>query len=262
MRILFLGDIVGRPGRKTVKTILPEIMAEKSPDFVLANAENLAGGKGINRKTVLEMMEAGIDAFTGGNHSFDNDGGFEIYEKGDLPVLRPLNFPEGTPGKGFSIITSKTGKKLLLISLQGRVFMPQQLSCPFRAVESLLKTVKPSDYDASLIDIHAETTGEKQAIRWHFDGQVSAIIGTHSHVPTLDAEVSKKGTAYQTDAGMNGSLDSCIGVKKEIIIHRLKNQMPMVQKLEDTGRMQFNATLMNLDDQGKATKIETIRKII
>lgn len=262
MKILFLGDIVGRSGRKVLKDLLPKIILDKKPDFVIANAENLAGGKGTDRKTIEEMMKVGVLAFTGGNHSFAISESLEIFEKGDVPVLRPANFPEGAPGKGWQILTGKNKKRLLLINLLGREFMPQHADCPFRTLESILASIPASDYDASFVDLHAEATSEKQALRWAFDGRVSAVIGTHTHVPTADADISALGTAFQADAGMNGSLDSCIGAKSELIIKKFVTQMPVKKELMHDGRMQLNAVLVEIDDGGKATKIEHIRKIV
>ena len=262
MKILFLGDIVGRPGRAVIKKILPGVIAQKKPDLVIANAENMAGGKGVNRKTVLEMMAAGIDCFTGGNHTFAIlPDALELFKKDDLPVLRPANFPPGTPGQGWRIITSKKGSRLLVISVLGRIFMPQHVDCPFRTVEHILQTVAKDSYDACLIDFHAEATSEKQALRWAFDGQVTAVIGTHTHIPTADAEISPAGTSFQADAGMNGSLDSCIGVDKDIIIRKLKTLMPVTHVLVDTGRMQFNGVFVEIDPRGKAKKIQHIRHV-
>jgi polar amino acid transport system substrate-binding protein len=262
MKIFFLGDIVGRSGRSVIKNHLPKIIEEFTPDLVIANAENLAGGKGTNRKTITEMMQAGIDAFTGGNHSFAIAEGHEIFERNDLPIVRPANFPEGTPGVGWKLITGKSQKRLLLINVLGRNFMAQHMDCPFRSIEAILAHVPREDYDASLIDVHAEATSEKQALRWAFDGRVSAVIGTHTHVPTADADVSDQGTAFQADSGMNGSLDSCIGVKKEIIIKKYLTQLPVTNELMHEGRMQMNGVLIEIDDMGRAMKIEHLRKVV
>lgn len=262
MKILFLGDIVGRPGRNLVKEVLPGVIKKKKPDLVLANAENLAGGKGINERTVKEMMDVGVDFFTGGNHIFKNPDGLSMLEEGGLPVIRPANFPDGTPGKGWDIIETKKGKHLLVINLLGQVFMNQFVDSPFRTLEAILSSVDPSQYDAALVDMHAEATSEKQALRWAFDGRVSAMIGTHTHVPTADAEISPAGTAFQADAGMNGSLDSCIGVEKEIIIKMFMTQMPVTHQLEKRGRMQFNAVVLDIGADAKAKKISHLREIL
>jgi len=261
MKILFLGDIFGRPGRKTVQQVLPEVISEHTPDIIIGNVENLAAGKGVNRKTLQEIASAGVEVFTGGNHSFENLAGNEVYEDETMPILRPANFPHGTPGKGWNIFEAKNGEKLLLISLLGRTFMPQHVDSPFQKVDEILSQVSVEDYDVSMIDFHAEATSEKQAMLWRYNGKVTAIVGTHTHIPTADAEVTSRGTAFQADAGMNGSLDSCIGLKSDLVIKKLMAQMPLKYEVEDSGRMQFNAVFIETKD-GKAIKIQHIRKII
>lgn len=261
MKILFLGDIVGRPGRKLVSKALPALKKKLKPDIVIANAENLAGGKGTNRKTVDEMRRAGVDFFTGGNHTFAIDQVLELFKDPIAPLVRPANFPPGTAGLGYKIITTKNKKRLLMINLLGRTFMAQHVDCPFRALDSILAEVPTSAYDASLIDIHAEATSEKQALRWYVDGKISAVIGTHTHVQTADADISPQGTAYLTDAGMNGSFDSCLGVQKELIIEKLRSQMPVSHELEEKGRMQVNGVLITVGANGKAKSIRLIREI-
>lgn len=262
MRILFLGDIVGRPGRKLVSQVLPKLIKQKKPDLVIANAENLAGGKGINKNTLAEMKATGIDYFTGGNHIFKNPEGLEILESEDVPLVIPANFAPEVPGKRWSIITSKKGKRLLLVSLLGQTFMPQQVSSPFRTIDHILEEVDSSQFDASLIDIHAEATSEKYALRWHLDGKVSAVVGTHTHVPTADTDISPNGTGFQADVGMNGSLDSCIGVKSKRVIKKLITQLPIGMDLEKRGRMQFNAVLIDIGAKGQTKKISHIREIL
>src|SRR3972149_1829774 len=232
MKILFLPDIVGKPGRKVTAEFLPKLIKEKSPDIVIANAENLAGGKGINRKTIREMMKLGVDAFTTGNHVFDNDEALEIFQEDELPVLRPANYPSEAPGREYLIVEARNGKELLLVSLLGNLFMPQTMTCPFKKIESILDDLDSTEYDASLVDFHAEATSEKQALLRAFDGQLSAVIGTHTHVQTSDADITALGTAFQADAGMIGSLDSCLGVRSEDVIRRFITQMPTSMKLE------------------------------
>lgn len=262
MKILFLGDIVGRPGRKVVEKILPEVLKKYKPDFVLANAENLAGGKGITAKTIKEMQKSGIDFFTGGNHIFKNPEGFEYLEKEDAPVVVPCNFYPEAPGKRWSIMTAKNGKRLLVVSVLGQTFMSQQVENPFSTLEEMIKCIPKDDYDVSLVDVHAEATSEKYALRWLLDGKISVMVGTHTHVPTADADISPLGTAFQADVGMNGSLDSCIGIKSKLIIKKLKTQLPVATDLEKKGRMQFNAVLINCNSKGIASSIKPIRKIL
>ncbi len=262
MKLLFLGDIIGRPGRKIVKQILPDLVKTKGIDFVIANGENMAGGIGINRKVMNELLSVGVHLFTGGNHSFENESGLELFSDPAAPVLRPGNLPEGTQGRGWTIRTSTTGKRLLVINLLGRVFMSQQVSCPFRTADRILQSVDRSSYDACFIDFHAEATGEKQALRWYLDGRVSALVGSHTHVQTNDADISPSATAFMADAGMSGSLDSCLGVEKELVIKKSLTQLPVTYKVERYGRMQFNAVLIEIDDEGKAKTIEALREIL
>lgn len=261
MRILFLGDIFGRPGRKTVARVLPGVISVEKPDIVLGNVENLAGGKGVNRKTLSEIMSAGVEVFTGGNHSFENIVGNEIYDDASFPLLRPANFPSGTPGKGWGIFTARNGQRLLVISLLGRTFMPQHVDSPFQLLDEIFATIDPSEYDASFIDFHAEATSEKQAILWYLNGKVSAVVGTHTHIPTADADITPAGTAFQADAGMNGSLDSCIGLRHTSVIQKLRTQMPLKYEVEDQGRMQFNAVVIDIENH-KAVGIRHIRKVL
>ncbi|MGE3278391.1 MAG: YmdB family metallophosphoesterase [Candidatus Altimarinota bacterium] len=261
MKILFIGDIFARPGRKLLQKILPEVIAEHQPDIVIGNVENLAGGKGVNRRSLQEIASSGVDVFTGGNHSFDNLDGNEVYQDSSFPLLRPANFPRGTPGRGWGIFTAKNGERLLLISLLGRTFMPQHADSPFHCVEDVLAQVPEDEYDVSMIDFHAEATSEKHALLWKYNGRITAIVGTHTHVPTADADITPAGTAFQSDAGMNGSLDSCIGIKSDLVIKKLMDQMPLKYEVETTGRMQFNGVL--IETQGRnATKIQHLRKVI
>ncbi len=262
MKLLFLGDIVGRPGRKTVEKYLPNIIKEKKPDWVIANAENIAGGKGFTASTVKEMMKLGVDAFTGGNHIFSNPEGFDLLEKRQFPLAVPANFPEAAPGDRSLIVTSpRTGKRLLLVSLLGQTFMKQMVHSPFETADSMLDHYTEDDYDVSFFDFHAEATSEKYALKAYLDGRVSGLVGTHTHIPTSDIDITAKGTAYQTDTGMNGSLDSCIGVKNKFILKKIMTQLSVSHELEKRGRMQFNAVFVTFDKSGTAKKISAIRKV-
>lgn len=262
MKILFLGDIVGRPGRKLVTKVLPSLKKKLKPDIVIANAENLAGGKGTNRKTIDEMRSAGVDFFTGGNHTFAIDQVLELLKDPRSPLVRPANFPPETPGRGFAIVTTKNKKRLLVVNLLGRTFMTHHVDCPFRTLDAIFQQVPRESYDASLVDIHAEATSEKQALRWYVDGKISLVVGTHTHVQTADADISPHGTAYLTDAGMNGSFDSCLGVQKELIIEKLRSQMPISHELEEKGRMQINGVLVTVAADGKAKSIRLVREVL
>ncbi len=252
MKILFIGDIFGRPGRDLVKKLLPSIREKYAPDLILANAENLNHGNGFNFSGIQKMRGAGIDFFTSGNHVWDNSDGVSHLNEVDFPVLRPANFPDpDTPGRGYQIIEDKTGNKILLINLLGRVFMGKNFECPFRTADRILEENKNENLSAVFVDFHAETTSEKQAFGFYLDGRVSAVVGTHTHVATLDARVLENDTAYITDVGMTGSFDSVIGAKKELIIKSFLTQLSAKIEPETNGKMVFSAVLVEVDGKTK-----------
>ncbi len=221
LRILFIGDVVGRQGRKIVAELLPKLKSEFEIDFTIANCENAAGGFGVTMKIIEELKEAGVDVMTSGNHIWDRH---EIISYLDsIPIiLRPLNYPEGVPGRGRGIYEVRDGIKVCVVNLMGRVFM-RAIDCPFKAVDDLLKHVGPM---ITIVDMHAEATSEKIAMGWYLDGRVTAVIGSHTHVQTADERVLPGGTAYITDAGMTGAVDSVIGIEKEAIIKRFLTGIP------------------------------------
>jgi metallophosphoesterase (TIGR00282 family) len=221
LNILFIGDIIGRPGRRAVTELLPGIKGEYGIGFTVANCENSAGGFGVTEKIVGELTELGIDALTSGNHIWDRR---DVAEELDsfTNVLRPFNYPPGLPGRGYGVFEAAGGMRVAVINLQGRVFM-RPIDCPFRAADELLKTV---DEKIVLVDMHAEATSEKVAMGWHLDGRVSAVIGTHTHVQTSDERVLPGGTGYITDVGMTGPHDSVIGIDKQAIIKRFLTEVP------------------------------------
>ncbi len=223
MKIFFIGDIIGSPGRKAVSAILPELKNKEKIDFVLANGENAAGGLGLTLKVVEELFSFGIDVITSGNHIWDKKDIFPIIAKDDR-ILRPANYPQGVIGSGSTVI-SMQGKRLGVINLSGRVFM-KDLDCPFKASLREIESLKDKT-PTMIVDMHAEATSEKIAMGWYLDGKVSAVIGTHTHVQTADERILPQGTAYITDIGMTGSFDSVIGVKKEIILERFLTQVPV-----------------------------------
>ncbi|MBU1261437.1 TIGR00282 family metallophosphoesterase [bacterium] len=216
-RVLFIGDVIGKKGRRLVSAILPDLRKEKKIDLVIANGENTAGGFGINKKTADELLSGGVDIITGGNHIFSKKEVYEIIE--EYPIIRPANYPPAVPGRGYII---KNG--LCVISLCGRVFM-EPLDCPFRAADSIINEVSEKT-KIIIIDIHAEATSEKVAMGWYLDGRVSAVIGTHTHIQTADARLLPKSTAYITDVGMVGARDSVIGMKKATILKKFLTQIP------------------------------------
>jgi len=259
LKILFIGDIVGKLGRKTVAKLLPQFKKELKPDLVIANAENLAHGKGITEATLKEMMEVGVDWFTNGDHAFDS--GTELYNRA-LPILRPANYPPGVAGKGWTII-EKDKFKILLINLLGRVFMKQNFDCPFRKLDEILTNFTNKNLSAIIVDIHADATSEKIALAHHTDGRVTACLGTHTHVMTADYQITKKGMAYITDLGMAGYAEGVIGSAKESIIKTYLEQIKYPAVLPETGRVIFNAILITIDPETKkAISIKPIMKFI
>lgn len=250
-RLLFLGDVVGSTGRKAIKENLPRLIGEFRPDVILANGENIAAGKGITRDLAKELFGMGVHLITMGNHTWDKKEVFDFIDE-ERRIIRPANFPENNPGRGFAELKIK-GETLTVINLQGRVFLPA-IDCPFQIVDKILKNVNTKFV---IVDFHAEATSEKIAMGWHLDGKVSAVIGTHTHVQTNDARILPAGTAYITDVGMNGSRDGVLGIDKEAVLHKFKTQLPVKFNV-DEGKYQVNAVCIDFDNKGKATKIQTL----
>ena len=267
LKILFIGDIFGRPGRNIVRKHLKSLLAEHAIDLAIANGENSAAGFGITGALAEEIFDLGIDVITTGNHIWDKREILEYFEMADgnphspaRRVLRPGNFPPKMPGWGVYEGTTRAGIPYAVMNLQGRVFMTSN-DDPFRKADELLQKISAK---VILLDFHAETTSEKVAMGWYLDGRVSAVLGTHTHIPTADERVLPKGTAYQTDVGMTGPYDSVIGVKKELIIEKFLNNMPIrfepaegdvrlcgvvIDCDEATGRARSIQRLMISDDQ-------------
>ena len=217
IRILFIGDIIGRSGRKAVQKELPGLLAERKPDVIVANCENLAHGFGITSDTIEEMTTAGIQCFTSGNHIFDKKEARTLLE--DRPyILRPMNYPPEVPGNGSLTIPLPGGRSVTVVSMLGRAFMPP-VDCPFRTMDRFLEAM---DTDIVLVDFHGEATAEKAAFSYEFDGKVTAVIGTDTHVQTADERTLPHGTVFLTDAGMTGAMDSVIGVEKDTAIRRMR----------------------------------------
>lgn len=257
IKILFFGDVVGKIGRKTLARVIPQLKKEFEADFVIANADNLAHGNGITKATVQEGLEAGVNLFTSGDHIWQKKEGLDIIAQTDSPVLRPANYPEQTPGRGEKLAEVGT-KKLLVINLQGRVFFNENTDCPFRIFDQIYERYQ-NQANGIIIDLHAEATSEKVAFGHYVDGRVSAVIGTHTHIPTADARILPKGTAYLTDVGMVGPQNTVLGVNKEIIIKRFLTQMPITHEIPEEGVVVVNAVLVAIDPKTKkANKIEQI----
>ncbi|MCL0081178.1 TIGR00282 family metallophosphoesterase, partial [Peptococcaceae bacterium] len=252
MRILMIGDIVGRNGCRAVKECLPDLKLDFALDFVVANGENAAGGKGITKTIAKELFAYGVDMFTMGNHVWHKKELFDYIGR-EKRIIRPANFPPGNPGSGYNIYVANNGMKVAVINLIGRVFMAAA-DCPFRKADQLLEEIGNKS-DLILVDFHAEATSEKVAMGWHLDGLVTAVIGTHTHTQTADERILPKGTAYITDMGMTGPRDSVIGVKTEIALRKFITGLPQRFQVADTS-YQFNAVLINIDeDTGQATEI-------
>ncbi|MEE8384900.1 MAG: TIGR00282 family metallophosphoesterase [Dehalococcoidia bacterium] len=251
MNILVVGDIVGKAGRKALAYLLPEIKQNHSVNLVIANGENAASGKGLTPNTADELFAAGVEIITSGNHIWQFREVYPLLDS-EAPILRPLNYPPGVPGRGFL-----THDGVAVINVQGRTFMRDTLDCPFRATDQALTELK--DYRVIIIDVHAETTSEKAALAWYLDGRVSAVIGSHTHIPTADARVLPRGTAFVTDVGMVGPRDSILGVETGPVIDAFLSQLPTRFNPVDQGPVVFNSVLVQVDEQsGRATAIKRI----
>jgi metallophosphoesterase (TIGR00282 family) len=251
MQILAIGDIIGKPGRQTVQKLLPGLRKQYDLDMVIANGENAAGGFGLTLATANELLDAGVDIITSGNHIWDQKD-IIPYLDGELPILRPLNYPSGVPGRGVL-----TRDNVAVVSLIGRTFMGGY-DCPFKAMDQLLAGFR-HNYSIIIVDFHAEATSEKVAMGRYLDGRVSAVVGTHTHVGTIDARVLPKGTAHITDIGMTGPLDSIIGDDVQSVLNRFLTAMPHRLSVGTGTANIFNAVLINVDDKsGQAASIERI----
>lgn len=257
MKILFIGDIVGSPGRAAIKQLLPKLKKEHGLDFVVANAENAAGGSGITSKVAEELFSSGVDVLTSGDHIWKKSDIFELIKEEER-ILRPLNFPSGSSGRGFSVFKTKEGRKIGVACVNGRVFM-DALDCPFRAtLEAVEKMGK--DTKVIIVDIHAEATSEKVALGWYLDGKASAVLGTHTHIQTADERILPGGTAYLTDAGMTGPYDSVIGRKVEDVLERFITAIPVRFEVAE-GNIQLHGAVLDIDEKtGKANSIIRVQE--
>lgn len=257
MKILFIGDIVGRPGREATKLILPKLVKKEKIDFVIANGENLAHGKGMTEKIYLEMREAGIDCFTSGNHIWAKKEFVPLLDDKNIKVLRPANYPPDAPGRGYEIFEIGTSK-LVVINLMGRVFFPVDLDCPFRKLDEILKEIGEMP---TIVDFHAEATSEKRAFGFYAQNKVSAVFGTHTHISSADEEIMGGKMAYISDVGMVGVHDSVLGVEKELIIQKFLDQILTRHELAE-GEVEFNAVILEIDRRGTAKRIKRTREFV
>jgi metallophosphoesterase (TIGR00282 family) len=255
MRVLFVGDIVGAPGREIVRERLPDLVSNKQIDLVIANGENSAAGFGITPRIAEELFSYGIEVLTGGNHSWDKKEILEFMPH-EPRLLRPANLPEGSPGNGMYMGTARNGAKYAVINVQGRVFLAAS-DDPFRKTDELL-TKLPADVSFVLVDMHAETTSEKIAFGWYVDGRVTAAVGTHTHVMTADERVLPAGTAYITDVGMTGPHDGVIGMDRVGIVKKFLDGMPARFEVAQ-GNVQMNCVLIETDDAGVRNQVGRLR---
>lgn len=258
MKVLFIGDIFGEPGRRAVARAVPKLVAQRQIDIVIGNGENAAGGFGITPELAEELFDLGLAVITTGNHAWDKKEILDYFPR-EPRLLRPANYPSGVPGQGSVVVESAGGEQLGVLQLMGRAYMPT-LDCPFQVAKRELAALKKRT-TAVIVDMHAEATSEKMAMGHYLDGEVVAVVGTHTHVQTADDQILPKGTAYLTDIGMTGPLHSVIGVKKELAIEKFLTGMPRRFEVA-SGPSVFCVVLLELDASlGKALSIERIRII-
>ena len=268
LKILFFGDITGEPGRKAVKKVLPQLISDHQPDLILANVENLAHGKGVTIKTLEELIRAGVNGFTGGNHIFSKrDIGDEALVKHSNILVRPANIPDTYAGSSAVLIETKKGR-VLIGNFMGQVFMEKQfhdpIESPFEKIIDWLNRNQQGQLAATIIDFHAEATSEKIAFGHFLDGKVSAVLGTHTHVPTADSKVLAGGTAYITDVGMCGAADSVLGVKKELSLERFLTKNHVAFDIpEDALKAEVSYVMITVDEAtAKATEIKAVHTVV
>ncbi|MFA6423616.1 MAG: TIGR00282 family metallophosphoesterase [Patescibacteria group bacterium] len=258
MNILFIGDIVGRPSRTIIKKHLSEIKSEFDIDFTIANGENLASGKGMTELTYKEMIDAGIDYFTSGNHIWAKKEFVEMLNLKNLKVVRPANYPDNVPGKGYEVVRTPKGK-IAIINLIGRVFFANSFESPFKIADEILKKI--DNVDAIIVDFHAEATSEKVSLGYYLDGKVTAVVGTHTHIQTADERILPKGTAYITDAGMVGPLNSSLGADLHAFTQGFLYQTPVKYAVSDDKEVVFNGVVIETGENKLAQKIERISRV-
>lgn len=255
-RILFLGDIFGRPGRQMIRDFLPGLVGREEIDLAIGNGENASGGLGLNPDEANELLDLGLAALTGGNHTFR----YKALEKmldNEPRLVRPANFPDPCPGRGWTMLETPGGVKVGLGNLMGRVFINMNLDCPFQAADRMLLEMKAAGADISVIDIHAEATSEKKALAWHLDGRAGALLGTHTHVPTADAQIMPGGLAYMTDVGMCGPHQSIIGMSRDSVLPNFLTGRP--SRFEPAAKgARLNGIIIDFDPSGRALAVKPV----
>lgn len=259
LRFLILGDVFGRPGREAVARALPQLKQDYRPDLVIANAENISHGNGVSVKTIQELVEAGVDVFTSGNHIYDKPEVAAVFEDPAYKLIRPLNFPAGSPGPG-SIEVTLGEAKVLVLNLIGTVFAKASYDNPFVVADSFLATIDRARYATIIVDMHADASSEKVAMGYHLDGRVSVVFGTHTHVPTADGRILVGGTAYRSDVGMTGARNGVIGMDREAIVEQFLGKRSSRGDVADDTDVQFNAWLVDIDPcTAQAVRQQTIQ---
>ncbi len=258
MRILFLGDVVGKPGRQAIRALLPGLIHREQLALVIANCENVAGGMGVDLQGARELLDAGVDVLTSGNHVWRKKEIVDFVEN-DRRIVRPANFPPSVPGRGWTVHETADGTAVAVVNLIGRVFM-DSVDCPFRTAEALLPEVR-ARARVVVVDMHGEATSEKAAMGWFLNGKVSAVLGSHTHVQTADDRVLPGGTAYITDVGMCGPTESVIGVKKELVIQRFIDRMPVKFEVA-RGPVVVQGAVVDIDPaSGRAESIRRLQQV-
>jgi len=256
MRILFIGDIVGKAGRQAIDGVLEKVIADHKIEFTIANGENAAGGMGITPSIAIEILDQGVDVLTSGNHIWAKKEIVPFLDE-ELRILRPANYPPGVPGRGSGVFQSANGEKVGILNLEGRVFM-KHLDCPFRTGEKQVELLR-KEVNIIFVDFHAEATSEKMAMGWFLNGKVSAVLGTHTHVQTSDERILDGGTAYISDVGMTGPMNSVIGIRKEIALERLLTQIPWKFDVAKEA-IQLQGVVIDVDSKtGRSEKIQRIK---
>lgn len=257
MRLLILGDVIGRPGRRAIRELVPSLVRDEKIDLTIANAENASGGLGVDPKSAEELFSAGVHVLTSGNHIWKKREIYPYLERHPC-LLRPANYPEGTPGRGWVQWRDDAGLGVLVVNVQGRVFMPGYIDDPFRCVDAILKE-RAAHFPVVIVDMHAEATSEKNAMGWFLDGRASVVYGTHTHVQTADERILPKGTAYITDVGMCGPVDSVIGIERAAVIEGFLSQLP--QRFDVArGRVLLQGIVLDVDEKtGRAREIRRLQ---
>jgi metallophosphoesterase (TIGR00282 family) len=256
MRILFIGDIVGKAGRNAIREVLQKVVTDYGIEFTIANGENAAGGMGITPPIALEILDEGVDVLTSGNHIWAKKEIIPFLDE-ESRILRPANYPTQVPGRGRGVFALSNGQQVGVLNLEGRVFM-KHLDCPFRVAEKEIEILRKQS-NMIIVDFHAEATSEKVAMGWFLNGKVSAVLGTHTHVQTSDERILDGGTAYITDVGMTGPLDSVIGIRKEVALERLLTQIPWKFDVA-IGEIELQGVVLEVDQKtGKSKGIQRIR---